>query len=90
MKKNFTFSKITHGIALTCGMIALSQGLSFARRNPFLEIDRYIDSHANLIAILGLGLFFLSICLADVKIRLLALEKKLGADEKVDTGNSKT
>ena len=55
-------------VALAIGMIAFSQGLSFARWNEFAEAAYQHNHHAWLITLLGVGLFVVGL----VQIRLVA------------------
>lgn len=58
----------------TCGIIILSQGVSFARWSEFHPISHYINFHAILISAAGLGLFSAGIIFYSLIKRIETLE----------------
>lgn len=61
-------------------VIGISQSLSFARRNPYLAVDSYVNIHANVLAAATLAIYALGILCRSLLKRIEKLEQHLRLD----------
>ena len=67
-------------LTVSIGGVMFSQGLSFAQWNPHMGVDYFIDMHAWLLGIAGVGVFVAGIWCHRLHGRIAKLEQRLGPE----------
>jgi hypothetical protein len=71
-------------VALTCGGLLFSQGVSFAKWNRWATLESQFNAHAELLYIGGLGLGALALLVCRLMQRVSAIEQNNTDSRNVD------